>query len=100
MLIAIARGNGGISPSGGTNAPGTTFDGELVAVSERDGKPTQDFAAVTRGVFTGKLAAMDRLRFVAFDLLAGAGGDPGRVERVLARGRGRRVEPCELSAAG
>jgi ATP-dependent DNA ligase len=56
-------------------APGTTFDGELVAVSERDGKPTQDFAAVTRGVFTGKPAAMDRLRFVAFDLLAVAGDD-------------------------
>jgi hypothetical protein len=44
-------------------------------VSERDGKPTQDFAAVTRGVFTGKPAAMDRLRFVAFDLLAAAGDD-------------------------
>jgi ATP-dependent DNA ligase len=56
-------------------APGTTFDGELVAVSERDGKPTQDFAAVTRGVFTGKPAAMERLRFVAFDLLAGGGDD-------------------------
>ena len=42
-------------------APATTFDGELVAVSERDGKPTQDFAAVTRGVFTAKPAAMDRL---------------------------------------
>jgi ATP-dependent DNA ligase len=56
-------------------APGTTFDGELVAVSERDGKPTQDFAAVTRGVFTGKPAATDQLRFVAFDLLAAAGGD-------------------------
>ena len=55
--------------------PGTTFDGELVAVSERDGKPTQDFAAVTRGVFTGKPTATDRLRFVAFDLLAVAGDD-------------------------
>ena len=56
-------------------APGTTFDGELVAVSERDGKPTQDFAAVTRAVFTGRPAATDRLRFVAFDLLAVAGED-------------------------
>jgi bifunctional non-homologous end joining protein LigD len=56
-------------------ARGTTFDGELVAVSECDGKPIQDFAAVTRGVFTGKPAAMDRLRFVAFDLLAGGGDD-------------------------
>ena len=56
-------------------APGTTFDGELVAVSERDGKPTQDFAAVTRAVFTGRPAATDRLRFVAFDVLAVAGED-------------------------
>ena len=30
-------------------ARGTTFDGELVAVSERDGRSPQDFAAVTRG---------------------------------------------------
>jgi len=56
-------------------APGTTFDGELVAVSERDGTPAQDFAAVTRAVFTGQPAATDRLRFVAFDLLAAAGDD-------------------------
>jgi ATP-dependent DNA ligase len=54
---------------------GTTFDGELVAVSERDGKPTQGFAAVTRAVFTGRSAATNRLRFVAFDVLAVAGED-------------------------
>jgi ATP-dependent DNA ligase len=56
-------------------APGTTFDGELVAVGERDGRPAQDFAAVTAAVFTGQAAATDRLRFVAFDLLAAAGDD-------------------------
>jgi ATP-dependent DNA ligase len=56
-------------------APGTTFDGELVALAERDGQPTQDFAAVIRAVFTGQPAATDRLRFVAFDLLAVAGQD-------------------------
>ena len=55
--------------------PGTTFDGELVAVSERDGKAAQDFAAVTRAVFTGLPEASGRLRFVAFDLLAVAGED-------------------------
>ena len=44
-------------------APGTTFDGELVAVSERGGKPAQDFAAVTRAVFTGQPAATGWLRF-------------------------------------
>lgn len=56
-------------------APGTTFDGELVAVSERDGKPAQDFTTVTRAVFTGNAAASQRLRFVAFDLLVAAGQD-------------------------
>ena len=56
-------------------APGTTFDGELGAVAERDGEPAQDFAAVTRAVFTGQSAATDRLRFVAFDLLAVSGED-------------------------
>ncbi len=56
-------------------AAGTTFDGELVAVGERDGKPAQDFAGVTRAVFTDQPAATDRLRFVAFDLLAAAGED-------------------------
>jgi ATP-dependent DNA ligase len=56
-------------------APGSTFDGELVVVTERDGKPAQDFAAVTRAVFTGQPAATDRLRFVAFDLLAVEGQD-------------------------
>jgi ATP-dependent DNA ligase len=56
-------------------APGTTFDGELVAVAERDGEPSQDFAAVTRAVFTGQAAATERLRFVAFDLLGVDGED-------------------------
>ena len=56
-------------------APGTTFDGELVAVSERDGKPAQDFAAVTRAVFTGHAAATQRLSFIAFDVLVAAGQD-------------------------
>ena len=56
-------------------APGTTFDGELVAVSERDGKPAQDFAAVTRAVFTGHAVSTQRLRFVAFDVLSAAGQD-------------------------
>jgi len=57
-----------------TVAPGTTFDGELVAVGQRDGRPTEDFAAVTRAVFTGKRAATDRLSYVAFDVLRGQPG--------------------------
>jgi ATP-dependent DNA ligase len=55
--------------------PGTTVDGELVVVGERDGEPAQDFAAVARAVFTGRSIATDRLQFVAFDLLAAAGQD-------------------------
>ena len=58
-----------------TVAPGTTFDGELVAIGERGGQPTQDFAAVTRAVFTGKPLATDRLRLVVFDLLCVGGED-------------------------
>jgi ATP-dependent DNA ligase len=56
-------------------APGTTVDGELVVVAERGGQPAQDFAAVTRAVFTGRPVATQRLHFVAFDLLAAAGQD-------------------------
>ena len=54
---------------------GTTFDGELVVVTERDGRPAQDYAAVTRAVFTAQAAATERPRFVAFDLLAADGED-------------------------
>ena len=58
-----------------TMAPGTTFDGELVAIGERDGHPTEDFAAVTRAVFTGNPAATDRLSYIAFDILRAASED-------------------------
>jgi bifunctional non-homologous end joining protein LigD len=53
----------------------SVFDGELVVLSECDGRPTQDFAAVTRGVFTGAPAAVARLTFVGFDVLRLAGED-------------------------
>ena len=43
-------------------AAGTTFDGELIALTERDGQPVQDFAAVTRVVFTGKAVSTCSLR--------------------------------------
>lgn len=54
---------------------GSVFDGELVVLSERDGRPTQDFSAVTRGVFTGAPAAVARLTFVGFDVLRLGGED-------------------------
>jgi hypothetical protein len=54
---------------------GSVFDGELIAIDERGGRPTQDFAAVGRAVFGGDVAAATRLRFVAFDVLAVAGQD-------------------------
>ena len=87
-------------------APGTTFDGELVAVSERDGKPAQDFAAVTRAVFTGHAAATQRLRLVAFDVLLAAGQDM-RPLRLGGAGRaatrdpsGQRPDPPRRLTAG
>lgn len=61
--------------------PGTIVDGELVALAERDDRPTQDFAAVRRAVFNGDTAAGARLRFVAFDLLSS-------LVRICRRGRG------------
>ena len=54
---------------------GTIFDGELVALGERGGQATQDFAAVSRAVLSGVPEATRRLRFVAFDLLALHGED-------------------------
>ena len=70
---------------------GSVFDGELVAVSEREGRPIQDFAMVGRAVLRGDVAAAEYLRFVGFDLLALAGEDlRGRQwrERDQAAGRG------------
>ena len=55
-----------------TMAPGTTSTARPVAIGERDGHPTEDFAAVTRAVFTGNPAATDRLSYIAFDILLGA----------------------------
>jgi ATP-dependent DNA ligase len=51
------------------------FDGELVAIAERDGRPVQDFAMVGRAVLRGDIAAAEHLRFVGFDLLTLAGED-------------------------
>lgn len=53
----------------------TVFDGELVALSACDGRPIQDFPAVTRAVFTGAPAAVASLTFVGFDVLRLAGAD-------------------------
>lgn len=58
-----------------TAPPGSVFDGELVAVSQRDGRVIPDFAAVTRAVFSADAAAADQLKFVAFDLLRLDGED-------------------------
>jgi bifunctional non-homologous end joining protein LigD len=49
---------------------GSVFDGELVVVDERGGRPVQDFAAVCRAVLQGDATAAEDLRFVAFDLLS------------------------------
>jgi len=54
---------------------GSVFDGELVVLSDRNGRPTQDFAAVTRAVFAGSAEAVGRLTFVGFDVLRLASED-------------------------
>ena len=86
------------------------FDGELVVVSERDGRPVQDFAAVCRAVLRGDAAAAEDLRFVCFDVLAMDGEDlrglpwterDSRLTDALpVSGRVRRVEalPASLEA--
>jgi ATP-dependent DNA ligase len=54
---------------------GTVFDAELVALSRRDGRAVQDFAAVRRATLQGDVAAARKLHLVAFDLLELAGDD-------------------------
>jgi bifunctional non-homologous end joining protein LigD len=54
---------------------GSVFDGELVVVNERRGRPVQDFAAVCRAVLRGDDTAAEDLRFVGFDVLAVGGED-------------------------
>jgi ATP-dependent DNA ligase len=87
-------------------APGTTFDGELVALSRRNRRPTQDFSAVTRAVLIGERAASDGLQFVAFDALRVAGEDlrcrtwRERDERLRdALPRGDRIRPVASQRA-
>ncbi len=66
---------GGLAATFDQTPAGSVFDGELVAIAERDGRPVQDFAMVARAVLRGDMAAAQHLRFVAFDLLALAGED-------------------------
>jgi ATP-dependent DNA ligase len=91
-----------------TEAPrGSVLDGELVVVSERDGRPVQDFAAVCRAVLRGDATAAEDLRFVGFDVLALDGEDlRGRpwternsrlTEALPVSGRVRRVESLPAS---
>ena len=51
------------------------FDAELVALSCRDGRAVQDFAAVCRATLQGDVAAARKLHLVAFDLLEVGGDD-------------------------
>ena len=57
---------------------GWVFDGELIALSDRDPSPIQDFAAVGRAVFGSDRDAVMRLHYVAFDVLAA--GDRGDIQ--------------------
>jgi bifunctional non-homologous end joining protein LigD len=90
--------------------PGTVFDGELVALSERDGRPAQNFAGVCRAVLSNDSRAAKQLRYVAFDVLSRGGMDlrghawqerRGHLGDVLpAAGHVRQIEclPAEQSA--
>ena len=68
---------------------GTVFDAELVALSSRDGRAVQDFAAVCRATLQGDVAAARKLHLVAFDLLEVGGDDlrslPGNERTKLLR---------------
>jgi bifunctional non-homologous end joining protein LigD len=66
---------GGLTEAFAETPAGSLFDGELVAVSEREGRPVQDFATVGQAVLRGDIAAAESLRFVGFDLLVIAGED-------------------------
>jgi bifunctional non-homologous end joining protein LigD len=100
---------GGLTDAFVEAPPGSVFDGELVVVSERDGRPVQDFAAVCRAVLRGDATAAEDLRFVGFDLLALDGEDLRgrpwternvRLTDVLpVSGRVRRVESLPASPA-
>jgi bifunctional non-homologous end joining protein LigD len=57
---------------------GWVFDGELIALGDRDAGPVQDFAAVPRAVFGGDRDAAARLHYVVFDVLAA--GDAGDIQ--------------------
>jgi bifunctional non-homologous end joining protein LigD len=54
---------------------GTVVDGELVALTERDGRPAQNFAAVCRAVLNRNAQAAGLLHYVAFDVLTRGGVD-------------------------
>jgi bifunctional non-homologous end joining protein LigD len=54
---------------------GTIVDGELVALTERNGRPAQNFAAVCRAVLGGDSQAAGLLHYVAFDLVSRGGAD-------------------------
>jgi bifunctional non-homologous end joining protein LigD len=89
--------------------PGSVFDGELIVVSERDGRPVQDFAAVCRAVLRGDATAAEDLRFVGFDVLALDGEDlrdrtwternSRLTEALPVSGRVRRAESLPASLA-
>jgi bifunctional non-homologous end joining protein LigD len=66
---------GGLTAAFAEAAPGSVFDGELVVVSDRNGRPAQDFAAVCRAVLRDDATAAEDLRFVGFDVLALGGED-------------------------
>jgi ATP-dependent DNA ligase len=72
---SLTKRLGGLTAAFARAPSGSVFDGELVVVSERNGRPVQDFAAVCRAVLRGEAMAAEGLRFVGFDVLAVGGED-------------------------
>jgi ATP-dependent DNA ligase len=66
---------GGVTAAFAEAPPGSVFDGGLIVISERRGRPEQDFAALCRAVLRGDGTAAEELRFVGFDLLTLNGED-------------------------
>jgi ATP-dependent DNA ligase len=73
QAVNLTAGIGGLGGVFEQAAPGSLFDGELVAIGGSERRAVQDFATVCRAVLCGDQAAADRLRFVAFDVLELAG---------------------------
>jgi hypothetical protein len=71
----LTEGVGGLLRAFEAVPAGTVIDGELIALTERNGRPAQNFAALCRAVLNRNSQASNLLHYVAVDLLARGGAD-------------------------